>query len=402
MGVKPIVLGRSRIWEIVLTFCFCLASWACGTDQFRIADDGSGSSGSDGSMMGGANACCAGDGGRGGGDELPAGTGGGFVGACELSTSYCAVDWVGSWDKPGFQEGIGEGARFSQLAGTAVSGGTLYVTHGHAVSAVDLESRRVTLVAGGSDSGDIDAAGEAARFSSPTGILAHEGFLYVSDTGNRKIKRINLSSGLVNTYSKTLTSGPAGLELLPAEGTSPPYLLIADEALHIIVRLAIAEVAPTPGIIAGSHGVAGNNSVLLNRPHGIVRVGKRLYITERGNHWIRSIDLAKVPPISLEAEWGSGSAGFSEGVGSQARLDSPTGIAASGEVLFVVDSQNSVIRRGLRGESLKVVAGVPSDPAHIQGRGDEARFLDPALIQIAAGGDAFIGEGTVLRRLVLD
>src|SRR5690606_13866443 len=109
-----------------------------GIDEFRTIDDAAGAGGNR-PAVGGSDACCD-DGGSGGNTNSLLGSGGSVASACELSTIYCAVDWVGSWDKPGFAEGAGASARFSQLAGIAVVEDTIYVTHGHAVSAIDLES----------------------------------------------------------------------------------------------------------------------------------------------------------------------------------------------------------------------------------------------------------------------
>lgn len=387
------------LWVIVL-----LATVSCGTDEFRVIE-GAGSDSASGGLSGdGGKDCCGGVGASeqaSGGTDTSGSGGTGAEGVCSLTQSYCALDWVGLWGAPGFEEGVGDSARFSELSGVASAGEVLYISHGHGISAVDSQSRTVSLLAGAEESGDVDALGADARFKNPTGLLAHEGYLYVSDTGNRKLKRVSLSTGQVSTYSQSLISSPAGLELLPADGNAPAYLLIADEALHIILRLEIADKAPTPGILAGTHGMAGSNSVLLNRPFGIARIGKRLFITERGNHWVRSLDLSRPAPISLDEEWGDGAPGFGEGRGEAALLSDPTGIAAVGESLLVVDHQNSVIRRGTRGGDLGVVLGMPGSSEHLEGAGSEARLEESLFLHVGPEGNAFLGAGTVLRRISL-
>lgn len=376
---------------------------SCGTDEFRVTGGSGASPANMGAAGDGGAACCSGSGGAqaAGGNDSKASGGADFEGACSLIETGCAVDWVGLWDAPGFAEGSEQSARFDGLSGVASAGGALYVSHGHGISTVDIQSRTVSLLAGAEEPGDVDGQGVEARFNSPTGLLAYDGYLYVSDTGNRKLKRVSLTTGQVTTYSQSLISSPAGLELLPADGDAPAYLLIADEALHIILRLEIADKAPTPGILSGTHGMAGSNSVLLNRPFGIARIGKRLFITERGNHWVRSLDLSRPAPISLDEEWGDGAAGYAEGSGEAALLSDPKGIAAVGESLLVVDGGNSVIRSGSRGGELKAILGVAGESAHVEGVGSGARFEEPDFVHVTPEGAAFVGEGMVLRRITL-
>jgi len=362
--------------------------------------DGSGRGGIAGA--GGEVLCCFGGAGSGASD----GSGGGeqthvvFDGACSMSLAYCAVDWAGSHGEPGFQGGIGDLSRFTGLSGVTSVGPLLYVTHENGVSIVHAETREVTWLAGAEGSGDRDGSAEEARFNRPSGIAHHDGFLYVSDTGNRKIRRIDVETGEVSTYLTQFVSGPAGLNVLPEEGGEPAYLLIADEILHIVVRVEIAEAAPTPGVLTGTINTSGSNTVLLNAPYGLARIGKILYITERQNHGVRSIDLGQ-PSSSLSPVWGSGAPGFSEGTGEAAQLNGPTGIAADGGVLYVVDAANSVVRRGVPGASLEVVAGSVGEVGHVEGLGAEARFDVPRLIHVADDGDAYLAEDSALRRFSL-
>ncbi len=389
----------------------------CGTDFLTRPGGGGGAPPSSGgaSSSGGSLGCCPGQGGAKngsggvnatGGEKGSSGgaiaTGGTFFeGECLGSERYCVVDWLGVWDESGFVQGSPAESRFEKVGGIASNETTLYVTHGHAISSIDRVSGVSTLLAGSVNSGYADARGGAARFSSPSGILLFEGFLYVSDTKNRVVRRVEVSTGQVTTYLKTLVSGPAGLEILPAEGSEPNYLLIADETLHIILRVEIADKAPVPGVLTGTFGQSGSNSVLLDRPFGLARLGTQLFITERGNQSVRTIDLAKTAPISLVTQWGNGQAGFMAGKGIGAQLRDPTGIGVFLDQIYVVDSANNVIRAGAEGGSLLSIAGEPEVSGHQGGVGKEARFQSPQLLHITLDGVLFVAEQAVIRRVTI-
>jgi hypothetical protein len=48
----------------------------------------------------------------------------------------------------------------------------------------------VATIAGSARSGSLDGIGTSAEFSRPTGIITEGIFLYITDTGNNMIRRI--------------------------------------------------------------------------------------------------------------------------------------------------------------------------------------------------------------------
>ncbi|MEZ6130176.1 MAG: thioredoxin-like domain-containing protein [Planctomycetaceae bacterium] len=78
--------------------------------------------------------------------------------------------------------------------------------------------------------GDIDNTGQAARFQHPLGVAWHDGSVYVADTYNHKIRRINAETGEVTTW---LGDGTSGDSLSPVRFSEPSGLSVADEKLYI-------------------------------------------------------------------------------------------------------------------------------------------------------------------------
>ena len=111
----------------------------------------------------------------------------------------------------------------------------LYVadSENHVIRHVPLGEFDVESLAGSGDPGSQDGAGSAARFRKPLGVvLDGRGFLWVADTGNHTIRRVNLVTGMAKTMA-----GNAGVPGF-ADGTgqearfdSPSSVAIARESL---------------------------------------------------------------------------------------------------------------------------------------------------------------------------
>lgn len=137
-----------------------------------------------------------------------------------------------------------EDSAFAQPSGLATDPGGRYLfvadSEGSAIRQVPVLSReRVTTLAGTSELprgrslfefGDVDGVGPAARFQHPLGVVWHDGFLYVADTYNHKIRRIEVNTEEVTTW---LGTGQAGNGLDPVQFKEPSGLSIANDRLYI-------------------------------------------------------------------------------------------------------------------------------------------------------------------------
>ena len=94
-------------------------------------------------------------------------------------------------------------AAFAQPSGLATDGQSLFVadSESSAIRAIGLQNGQVTTLAGGDlfDFGDKDGQGDAVRLQHPLGLAFHEGALYLADTYNSKIKRLDPQTGTVTT-----------------------------------------------------------------------------------------------------------------------------------------------------------------------------------------------------------
>jgi sugar lactone lactonase YvrE len=103
----------------------------------------------------------------------------------------------------GFADGLGAAAAFDTPSALAIDRlGNLYVadTRNNAIRKVAPDGT-VTTLAGGGDAGYVDAIGRAARFDGPVGVAVDRaGIVYVADTYNDRIRRIG-KDGTVTTVA---------------------------------------------------------------------------------------------------------------------------------------------------------------------------------------------------------
>jgi sugar lactone lactonase YvrE len=118
---------------------------------------------------------------------------------------------------------------------------------------------------------------------------------------------------------------------------------LGNQRIRKIHRGAITTVAGNGAIgFCGDRGQA--TSACLSSPVGIaVDTGGNLFIADAGNQRIRQVG----PGGTINTVAGNGSAGFcgDGGLATDACLNGPTGVALDNNDLFIVDQQNSRVRR---------------------------------------------------------
>ncbi len=241
--------------------------------------------------------------------------------------------------------------------------GNLYLaeTNNHVIRKVDT-SGHITTIAGTSTQGFSGDGGPAvdAQLDSPQGLaLDAAQNLYIADTHNHRVRRLNLTTGIITTMAGTTSAGFDGdngpatnahLNLptaLALDTTGNLYL--ADTSNHRIRRIAPSGTITT---VAGNgtQGFSGDNglavSASIDSPTGLVAdsVGN-LYLADTHNHRIRRID-ATTGQITTIA--GTGTVGQS-GDGTpalNATLALPHGLTIdASRNLYLADTENNRIRR---------------------------------------------------------
>ena len=99
-------------------------------------------------------------------------------------------------------DGVGQAVRLQHPMAVVFADGSLYLadTYNNKVKSISLNDLRASTVAGTGEAGLLDGAAAEARFDEPAGITYSGGALYVADTNNHAIRKVDLASGLVTTW----------------------------------------------------------------------------------------------------------------------------------------------------------------------------------------------------------
>jgi sugar lactone lactonase YvrE len=259
----------------------------------------------------------------------------------------------GEWESI---DGAGSDASFTFVKGLVVSqDGNIYVTDSDIsrVRKITFDGVVSTLAGSSSEWEDIDGAGSDASFSSKISHIAEDanGNLYVADGGNHKIRKIT-PAGIVTTFAGSGEEGAA--DGVGSEATfSYPYGIAVDPNGFVFVadggNNKIRKISPT-GVVstfAGSGSIGSDNGIGLGasffRPAGIAldSIGN-LYVCDVLNHKIRKIS----PEAVVTTIAGTGSAGYKNGSGSVARFYLPLGVAVGpSDNLYISELGNLRIRK---------------------------------------------------------
>ncbi len=298
----------------------------------------------------------------------------------------------------GANDGTGSDAGFSFSAGITTDGTNLYIadTFNHTIRKMIISSVSVTTLAGTAGvSGSDDGIGSVARFNSPHGITTDGSNLYVADTYNNTIRKINITSGEVTTLA-----GVAGITGA-ADGTgsdalfSGPYGIMTDgENLYVadIKNSTIREIVIATGVvttIAGKAGEVGSfdgcgSSARFNYPTGITTDGTNLFIVDRSNNTIRKL-VPSTGEVSTVAGT-AGSSGSTDGQGGTALFNDPHGITSDGINLYITDEGNKTIRQiVVSSGQVSTLAGSVGKGGGDDGLPAAARFNIPTGIVVTSG-----------------
>jgi len=349
-------------------------------------------------------------------------------------------------------DGSGAEARFTYPWALATDGTNLYVSDysEHTIRKLVLSTREVSTLAGTVNAaGNADGIASAASFSYPLGLATDGTYLYVADTGNRKIRRITIATGEVSTLAGGVSSnsavdgiGAAAVFRLPSglvlDGAN---LYVADAYSIRRVVVATAEVSTLAGSgVRGSADGTGQ-SASFNSVSALATDGTNLYAADAFNDTVRKIVIATGAVTTIAGT--AGEAGSVDGIGAAARLNTPAGVATDGTSLYIADSQNGTIRKLVlaTGEvstlagapritelrvsqvttdgtnlyatdyytvkkiviatgAISTLAGVAGSEGHVDGVGAAARF--EGLLGITTDGvNLFVSDGNTIRKIVI-
>ena len=197
----------------------------------------------------------------------------------------------------------------------------------------------ISIFAGATSTlGQTDAIGSLARFNYPTGIAIDNTntYLYVAETGNQRIRRIEISTRTVSTLA-----GPTGTTITP-----------------------------------GSADGTGVNA-RFNNPYSITvePLTNNIYVADTVNNKIRKITPAGV----VTSPYGSLTAGFADGVGTSATFTGMRCVGFDNSGILYVTTATGIRKIDMVTGMVTTFVGPSSAAtADVDGVGGDARFLNPS------------------------
>ncbi len=228
--------------------------------------------------------------------------------------------------------------------------GNLYFAdmQNNVVQRVDRKSKKISTIAGNGSAGFSGDGGPAtqAQFKQPHSIaFDHDGNLLVCDIGNNRVRRVDMRTGIINTFAGTGEKKPTP-DGAPLAGTAlnGPRAIDVDAKGNLYLALregnAIYRIDPVAKVITlvagtGEKGYTGDGGpatqAKLSGPKGVaLSPDGGLYIADTESHTIRRIDL-KTGVIRTVL-----------GDGTRGPLARPHGVFVDNKgILYVDDSENN-------------------------------------------------------------
>ncbi len=244
--------------------------------------------------------------------------------------------------------------------------------------------------------GDFSNAG----FNKPQGMAIDGKVLYVADTENHRIRKVDLKSRLVTSIAGTGTlSGFNGFggDALETALRSPwdlekagKYLYVAMAGSHQIWRMDLERgyIAPYAGTRGESRRDGRIKIAEFAQPSGLVADGEKLFVADSESNIIREIDTSKEIVTTLVGgdlfEFGD-----MDGRGDSVRLQHPLGIETYDGKVLIADTYNHKIKiLNPEKRTVKTFSG-SGDEGQKDGR--KASFYEPGGISVA-GGKLFVAD----------
>ncbi|PLP97553.1 hypothetical protein CYJ10_26965 [Cupriavidus pauculus] len=316
------------------------------------------------------------------------------------TTANAKVSTLAGSGSSGAANGIGAAASFYFPFGVAVdASGNVYVAdQGNNLIRKITPTGVVSTLAGSGSSGSADGTGAAASFSYPYGVAVDaSGTVYVADTFNHEIRKIT-STGVVSTLAGSGSSGSAD-GTGTAASFSTPFGVAVDASGNVYVadqgNQLIRKITPTGVVstLAGSGSLGSTDGIgtaaSFNAPSGIaVDASGNVYVVDQGSHAIRKI----TPTGVVSTLAGSGSSGSADGIGTAASFSSPFGVAVDASAnVYVADQGSHAIRKITPAGVVSTLAGSGSGGA-ADGIGTAASFNLPLGVAVDASGNVYVAD----------
>ena len=271
--------------------------------------------------------------------------------------------------------GVGRHPAALDASGTGLTVSFVAVPSAHSVFQYD-GTGHLTLVAGNGQAGFSGDGGPATRasLSEPTDVFVSSSALYIADTGNHRVRRVDLTTGSISTFAGNGTAAFSGDDgpAVDASLNRPSDVLVgaagdlfvSDTGNHRVRRILNGTITTFAGSgVAGFGGDGGPaTDASLSSPLGLAlrqfsNGSAEVLIADSANHRVRAVDIST---RTITTVVGTGVPGFSGDGGSPtaAQVAGPQGVDyyAADQQMFIADTGNNRVRI-VAGDRISTFAG---------------------------------------------
>lgn len=260
---------------------------------------------------------------------------------------------------------------------------------------------KVIRVVGSGAIGSADGPAESATFDHPQGLVTGQGNLYVCDTENHLLRKIDLETYEVSTVVGTgkMTYDFAGGKMGRQQGINSPWDVVREGSTLYMAMAGQHQIWRIDLPVGFSRALAGTGreniadgpteTSAFSQPSGICMMGGKLYIADSEVSAIRCIDMATERVSTILGE-GLFSFGDVDGIFPKAMLQHPLGVAAYGNALVVADTYNhkiKIVDPAARSSRTILGNGKPGTRTEASG----PAFFEPGGLSVA-GDELFVAD----------
>ncbi|MBA5872152.1 MAG: hypothetical protein GDA68_19460 [Nitrospira sp. CR2.1] len=247
----------------------------------------------------------------------------------------------------------------------------------------------------------------AASLNEPKGLcLDSQGNLYIADSENHVIRRVDRITRVITTVAGIGPTGPMAQVLTPEPAAiesaedEDPFADHSDDKTKSYTQ--VTDLSGTVRYVTGGRLTVEQDSgdggparrARLNFPSAVAvdRAGN-IYIADTMNHRIRKVD-ATTGVITHVAGTGQPRYSGDGGPAAQAAINEPTGLAVNDQSLYIADQSNNRVRRVDLGTGLISTVAGDGTAAYSgdQVPATEASVAGPSGVALGADGVLYVAD----------
>ena len=261
----------------------------------------------------------------------------------------------------GFSDGSLGDASFFRPQGIVWDDRSMIVadTENHAVRRIDLDSKRVTTIAGTGRQGpwmSLGGSGRETQLSSPWDVAIKNDIVFIAMAGTHQIWTLEKNTGLVLPYAGSGHENIIDGSLKAAQLAQPSGLSIFGEILYfadsetssireIDLKSGSVKTITGRGLFEFGHRDGPVGSALFQHPLGLCATAKRIFVADTYNSALRTIDLEsnEVSTIIGGHEM-SGICRLENPKCDSLGLYEPSDVKVYQDMIYISDTNNHMIR----------------------------------------------------------